>query len=628
MSRLDEALAAVERGWSLIPVRTGDKKAAAPWKAAQSVRATADEIREWFAQEPTINYAVVTGEVSGLAILDIDPKHGGWEAARTLFEAHGGDPHTPIARTPSGGVHVYFRYPGHGLRNSAGTLGDGLDVRAEGGYCVGVGSVVSGAAYTWIHGPGERTVAEFPAWLIEELSRPSAPHQIAVADGLVPEGQRHQHLVSAAGTMKARGMSQEAIEAALVAESKHGIEGEMPESEVLSIAASAAEWGRGGPRGSARGTRPSPIWRPVAEVQPEEVEWLAYPRLPLGKFVLIEGDPGSFKSHITLAWAAAVTTGGQAASTMPGWQASDPANALVLTAEDGLGDTVRPRLDMLGADLTRVHVMVPSTAADFLLDEPGFEQLRAALEQYRPRLVIIDPLVAYVGADMDMHRANEVRAVTKRLAALAEEYGCMIVAVRHLAKSATSKGLYRGMGSIDLTAAARAVLLAGHDPQTDTYALVHMKASLAARAAALTYEHDGEAFRWGEESAITAADLFASDTTSDAGTKLAEAVEWLQETLSLQGPLPELQLRVQAENAGFSRSTLKRAKPSAGVVSKHVKGPDHTWHWEWELKDQGDHGAPPDAAAHGYYEARGPRSPGTEPDPLAPSTWSVEVQSG
>lgn len=355
----------------------------------------------------------------------------------------------------------------------------------------------------------------------------------------------------------------------------------------------------------------SPSWMPMSDVEPEEVEWLAVPRIPLGKFTIIEGDPGTFKSHITLSLAAAVSTGGLAHSTMPGWQPSEPANVLVLTAEDGLGDTVRPRLDMLGADTERVHVMTPSTSVDFLLDEQGFSQLREAIETYEPRLVIIDPLVAYFGGDIDMHRANEVRQVTKRLAALAEEFSCAIVGVRHLAKSATTKGQYRGMGSIDLTAAARSVLLAGNAPQTDQYALVVIKSSLAAKAPALTYEHDGDSFTWGEECALTAGDLFASDTVSDAWSKLDQAAEWLKQTLRQQGPLAEMIVTAQAENAGFSKSTTKRAKPKAGVVAEPVRvaGKAGIAYWLWRLEDQGQPATEP---SHSYEEFRSSTIPTSE----------------
>jgi len=195
----------------------------------------------------------------------------------------------------------------------------------------------------------------------------------------------------------------------------------------------------------------------LSDVTPEKVEFLSYPYIPLGKLTLLDGDPGVGKSTLSLAIAAGVTLG----KGVPGMVKADPGNVLVLSCEDGLSDTIRPRLDASGADVQKVFAL----RGVMTLDEEGLEALTHHLTEIRPRLVIIDPLVGYLGGKVDMHKGNEVRQVTAGLAELAEEFHCSFLAIRHLTKGGRDKAIYRGIGSIDFTAAARSVLLAGTDPE-------------------------------------------------------------------------------------------------------------------------------------------------------------------
>jgi len=193
----------------------------------------------------------------------------------------------------------------------------------------------------------------------------------------------------------------------------------------------------------------------MVDVEPEEVGWLWRPYIPLGKLALLEGDPGIGKSWITAALACAVSLG----RGLPGMQSFNQGNVLMLSAEDGLADTLRPRLDAVGADVSRVFALnEPLT-----FDELGLLRLEAAIIEHAPILLTVDPLFAFTGGKMDIHRANECRTVTARLAAISERHGCSIVAVRHLGKSrGLGHALNAGIGSIDLVAAARSVLLCTH----------------------------------------------------------------------------------------------------------------------------------------------------------------------
>ena len=222
---------------------------------------------------------------------------------------------------------------------------------------------------------------------------------------------------------------------------------------------------------AAQGSLPSKIPQVItlATVQPEPVSWLWEPYIPRRKLTLVEGDPGMGKTWLMLQIAASVSQGyglpGQDGKPQVKQDQGQP--VLYLSAEDGLADTLRPRLDAAGADCTKIHALTGWRAQDgeavttgsiTLADLPV---IQTAMADYRPALVIIDPLQAYLGAKTDMYRANEVRPILAALVLLAEQYNCAIVCVRHLSKAPYSRAIYRGLGSIDFTAAARSVLLVG-----------------------------------------------------------------------------------------------------------------------------------------------------------------------
>lgn len=166
--------------------------------------------------------------------------------------------------------------------------------------------------------------------------------------------------------------------------------------------------------------------------KPEEVKWLWRPYIPRGKLTLSEGDPGIGKSWKALALATAVSNG----RGLPGeTRQREPETVLLLTAEDGLADTIRPRLDALGADVERVHAIYGYA----VLDDEGLAELERHISDVNPALVIIDPLVAYMGAGIDINKANQVRSITAKLATLAEKHGAAILAVRHLTKGSRDK---------------------------------------------------------------------------------------------------------------------------------------------------------------------------------------------
>ena len=307
----------------------------------------------------------------------------------------------------------------------------------------------------------------------------------------------------------------------------------------------------------------------MSDIQPEEVQWLWYPYIPLGKLTVIQGDPGEGKTTFVLAVIAALTKG----EALPEREPLDPVNILYQTAEDGLADTIRPRLDALGADCSRVLVIDESKRELSLSDE----RIRQAMEKTRAKLLVLDPLQAYLGAEVDMHRANEVRPILKRLGAVAEQMGCAVVLIRHLNKMQGQKSGHRGMGSVDFQAAARSVLLVGRtkeDPQLRI--VVPDKSSLAPEGESIAFALDPEqGFQWKGYCAYNAEELLGG-STKQVQTKTIQAEETLRNLLDKPAPAEEILRRITA--AGISERTLMTAKKNLGVLSEK-RGAQ----WFWRL---------------------------------------------
>ena len=186
----------------------------------------------------------------------------------------------------------------------------------------------------------------------------------------------------------------------------------------------------------------------MSEVQSQEIEWLWYPFIPYGKLTIIQGDPGDGKTTMVLNLAAKLSKGEALDKNM---KVTEPVNVIYQTAEDGLADTVKPRLELAGADCERIIVIDESDKSLSMVDE----RLEEAIVRTGARLLILDPIQAYLGGGMDMNRANEARDMTKKLGALAEKTKCAIILIGHMNKASGNKAAYRGMGSIDFFAVAR-----------------------------------------------------------------------------------------------------------------------------------------------------------------------------
>ena len=305
----------------------------------------------------------------------------------------------------------------------------------------------------------------------------------------------------------------------------------------------------------------------MSDVELTPVEWLWKPYLPFGKLSVLQGNPGEGKTYFAMHLAAACTNG----KLLPNMESMEPFNVIYQTAEDGLGDTVKPRLIEAGADLDRVLVIDDSEVQLTLSDE----RIEKAIIENNARLVIIDPIQAYLGADVDMNRANEVRPIFMRLGQVAQRTGCAILLIGHLNKAAGMQSLQRGLGSIDIAAAVRSVMFIGklkHDPTMRI--LTHEKSSLAPPGASLAFSLGDEGgFRWVGEYDITA-DEMLSGIEPQRETKTQQAKDLICALLAGGKQVLSEDIDKAALERGIPGRTVRDAKRELGdaLKSKIVEG--------------------------------------------------------
>ncbi len=357
--------------------------------------------------------------------------------------------------------------------------------------------------------------------------------------------------------------------------------------DVRAILAAAISW-TGRVPDQHRATRGARVER-ISDVEREEVRPAWRGRLYFGKVTTLDGDPGLGKSTLLLDLAARVTTG----RPMPDGEAGvGPADVVILSAEDGLADTIRPRLEAAQADLDRAFAItaVGDGDGERLPALPtDLTELERVIVEHRAVLVIVDPFVAYLPGTVNSHRDQDVRRAIAPLAALAERTGAAIVLVRHLTKSPGGPAIYRGGGSIGIVGAARSALLVAADPDDpDRRLLAPIKNNLDTLPAAFAFrivEHPTlhvAMVTWEGATAHTADALLEVGPAAEESGALAEAMDVLTQILA-EGPVPAEIGEAAALVAGVKESTLKRARHKLGVASHRIGGLGAGGHWEWSL---------------------------------------------
>jgi hypothetical protein len=361
----------------------------------------------------------------------------------------------------------------------------------------------------------------------------------------------------------------------------------------------------------------------LSDVTPEEVQWLWPGRIPLSKLTLIAGDPGLGKSYLTLALAANVSRGG-------GWPDSPeapnpPGSVILLCAEDGLADTLQPRLATAGADLTKIHALEgvyledgSQAPFDVGRDVPRLEW--AIAEAGDARLVVIDPITSFTGKTDD-HKNAEVRKLLMPLVEMAKEHSVAVVLVSHLNKNAGVKAAYRTMGSLAYSALARSHYLVSLDPcDPDRRLMLPVKNNLASDRMGLAFRIADNAVQWiAEPVTATLDEIMAAEVRPDGRrSEIDRAKEFLNECLA-GGPVEATEVQFQAEQAGISKRTLDRAKRQLSIQSRKGKRDDGSAHWVWGAGTD----MPPSQEECQTFEPGSLGSLG-DLDPLAPGSSAVE----
>ena len=321
----------------------------------------------------------------------------------------------------------------------------------------------------------------------------------------------------------------------------------------------------------------------LAGVEAQETRWLWRPYIPLDCITILEGDPKTGKTWAALAITAAITRGyplpgedGKPVARMPG-------NVLYLTAEDSLSMTLRPRLEKGNADLSRVNVLEGKISADGKTVVPVTMQdldiLAQTLERYRPVLVVIDPMAAFLGPNVNANRFEQVRPVLAGVTRLAEVYGCAVLLIRHLSKGPKDRAIYKGQGSIDFTAAARSVLMVGKDPNIPGQrVMVHNLCNVAKEGPAQSFVITDEgALEWAGVTDITGDELVAPVMVDveERGSR-AEAKEFLLKALA-NGRQLATDMEEARKAHDIADRTLKRARQDLNI---QVYRDGKAWYWE------------------------------------------------
>jgi hypothetical protein len=305
------------------------------------------------------------------------------------------------------------------------------------------------------------------------------------------------------------------------------------------------------------------------QIHPEQVQWLWRGRVPLGKITILQGDPGIGKSGIALDLASRVSR----KQSMPDGTDSDlecAADVLLLSAEDGPADTIRPRLDAREADQQRItipgenrHFSIPSDAS----------VIHEALQQRGAKLCVIDPLSAFFDATINSWSNQHVRRALTPLADVARQTGAAILVVEHLNKRSGIAAVHRGNGSIGINGAARSVLLACKHPQEpETFVLSNVKNNLCASPLSLSYrtataENGAMKLEWLGNCPYDADELVTAAFEATSSRKLSAAMDWLRVRLANASALSKV-VEKEAAEIGISPRTLARARKQLGIISQ------------------------------------------------------------
>lgn len=309
----------------------------------------------------------------------------------------------------------------------------------------------------------------------------------------------------------------------------------------------------------------TPDIRFFSEIEAATVEWLWYPYIPFGKVTIIQGDPGEGKTTLALNIAAILSRGEHLPTELEYTYTYDSITSIYQTAEDGLADTIKPRLTAANADCSRICTIIESCNALHFKDK----RLEEAIASTGAKLLIMDPIQAYLGANVDMHRANEIRPVMSQLEAIAEKYGCAVVLIGHMNKSG-KKAQYKGLGSIDITAAARSVLFVGRrDNDKRKRCIITIKSNLAPEGRAVLFSV-GDQLVWEGfddiDISMVCSDMVSTENYKQSKVEQAESL--LIDLFKTHNEIKSTEAEEIAKEHGICKRILDTAKKNLRISSR------------------------------------------------------------
>ena len=321
----------------------------------------------------------------------------------------------------------------------------------------------------------------------------------------------------------------------------------------------------------------------ASEIEPKEVKWLWYPYIPFGKITLLQGDPGDGKSKLMLSLAALLSKG-EPLPFVDNEKALEPLTIIYQTTEDDADDTVVPRFNSAGGNGAGL-VFIKEDVKNLSF---GDDRIREAIVKCNAKLLILDPMSSYIGETCSMNNANETRAEFNHLIAVAKETGCAIVIIAHMNKAKDTSPLYRTNGSIDIAGAARSILAVTQTGNKDNPAeryLVQVKCNLAPMGSGIVFEVAEEGVNFTDEIELTADEAFSmfAPRMGRPNEKLQAAEALIRDVLKDGKRMLAGDCEAKLEADGFKKSTIKKAKKRAGVVS-HKDG--FSWYWSLPMGDK------------------------------------------
>lgn len=602
MTLKEYALYYAKMGLAVFPLVPRGKK---PATVNGCKAATMDpvQIAAWWDSTPDFNIGIATGSVSGgLVVIDLDRDEDkgidGYEVLKNWQRENGELPETSMSITGRGGYHYFYKDAAQ-WKNKVG-LYEGVDIRGEGGYVVAPPSIhPNGRCYEWEQEPLVYGFAEVDSLVSGFLIPPVLAGEGSAfqMSEQIPEGQRTSTMVRLVGSLRAKGLDNEAIKAAVQAENEkkcvppltfqelektvfptlnRGWQVEKPYTAVLD-------------KGKFRAAKETPklsVTR-LAEIEETTAEWVWFPRIPKKKITILQGEPGSGKTTLLCQLIADITTGnpfpGDADSYSMGnpFQERPPMRVLYQITEDDFSSTIKPRLRKAGADMTKIF-NIDESEAPLTFGDP---RIREVIDRWGIEVAVFDPLMSYVGADVQLNMGNAARAEMNHLINIGNETGCTFLIVAHTSKQTSAGAINRLIGSIDFVSSCRSLITMGKDPKDPSIkAIAHTKSNLGPLAPTILFKanHDGNNGRLVEflgHSSLTSDEIIAPpEPRRKPSFALDEAKEFLQDLLK-DGYATTKEMNDAAAAAGINRNSLYKAKDELKIRSKQYGGGKGGAYW-------------------------------------------------